>query len=181
MRLFIAVKFSSEIENTLIKAQNDIRSHGVTGNYTNCSNLHLTLAFIGEYDSPDKVLNAMKLISFKAFLLSLSGKAGAFGDLWWAGLDKSSQLFSLDSQLRKALSDNGIPFDKKPFKPHITLLRRAELPYGKDFDIKACKLPKASMKVDKLSLMLSHRENGRLIYTELGYVSAADEMRKGDV
>ena len=50
MRLFIAIKFSSEIEKVLTDLQDDLKTQGITGNYTNIQNLHLTLAFIGEYD-----------------------------------------------------------------------------------------------------------------------------------
>lgn len=175
MRLFIALKFSKEIEDSLLSAQEELRSYGIKGTYTNCRNLHLTIAFIGEYNDPQKVLDALSQISFRPFLLSLSGRAGSFGDLWWAGLDKCPELQKLVSEVRKSLSDNSIPFDRKPFRPHITLIRRAEIPYGSDFDIKQIKLKRASMRSDKISLMLSSRENGRLVYTELGSVFSQEE------
>ncbi len=173
MRLFIAVKFSSEIENKLIAAQNELYARKVTGNYTNCHNLHLTLAFIGEYDCPNKVTEAMKKVDFKPFSLCLSGKAGSFGDIWWVGLEKNPELFSLVSRLRKALSDYDIPFDKKPFKPHITIMRKAKPPFGEKFDIKTLKPERVSMTVSRISLMHSHRENGKLIYTEIGFIQAS--------
>ena len=48
MRLFVAVKFSPEIEKSLTDLQDKMKENHITGNYTNCKNLHLTLAFIGE-------------------------------------------------------------------------------------------------------------------------------------
>ena len=59
MRLFTAILLDREIKNTLIRAQKELMTLGVTGNYTTEDNLHLTLAFIGEYDDtlhlvPDK-------------------------------------------------------------------------------------------------------------------------------
>ncbi len=174
MRLFIALRFGKEIEHALLSAQDELRSYGIKGSYTNCMNLHLTLAFIGEYDDPQKVLDVLGRVDFRKFSLRLSGTAGAFGDLWWAGLEKQPELPVLASKVRRALSENSIPFDRKPFRPHITLLRRAAVPYGSDFSIKSLKLSKAAMTADSISLMLSSRENGKLIYTELGTVYAAD-------
>ena len=53
MRLFIAIHLSQEIKETLIDLQNEWYDLGVRGNYSSEENLHLTLAFIGEYPDPD--------------------------------------------------------------------------------------------------------------------------------
>ena len=60
MRLFIAIQFNEQMLDALTKLQNDLRAMGVTGNYTKRENLHLTLAFIGEYGRPGDVLDAME-------------------------------------------------------------------------------------------------------------------------
>ena len=49
----------------------------------------------------------------------------------------------------------------KPFKAHITLARKVE------GDVPKLKFPDAKMKVEKISLMKSARENGKLVYTEI--------------
>lgn len=174
MRLFIAIKFSEDMERALLSVQDELRSCGIRGNYTNCRNLHLTLAFIGEYNDPKKVLEVLNQVSFRRFSLSLSGRAGSFGDLWWAGLERQPELQTLVSQVRRALSDNSIPFDKKPFRPHITLIRKAEIPYGSEFSLKDIGITKAIMTAERVSLMLSGRENGKLTYTELGTIPSND-------
>ena len=61
MRLFIAIQFEDEILDALTDFQGDLNAQGVTGNYTKRENLHITLAFIGEYGNPDDVLEAMEL------------------------------------------------------------------------------------------------------------------------
>ena len=38
------------------------------------------------------------------------------------------QLDDLAERLRDELASRGVPFDAKPFKPHITLARRARIP-----------------------------------------------------
>lgn len=49
MRLFIAIQFEEKILDALNDFQDDLKEKGVTGNYTKRENLHITLAFIGEY------------------------------------------------------------------------------------------------------------------------------------
>ena len=44
MRLFIAIQFEENILDALTDFQGDLRSQGVTGNYTRRENLHITLA-----------------------------------------------------------------------------------------------------------------------------------------
>lgn len=173
MRLFTAIRFSPEIENTIVSLQDDLRKHGITGNYTRRENLHLTLAFIGEYNYPDRVMKALSEVSFEAFGLSLEEKTGNFGDILWVGMSRNPQLMSLALRVRRALESYDIHFDRKPFRPHITIIRKAGL-HGRQQDeyIKALRLKKSSMTVEKICLMQSLRIDGRLVYNELGAISA---------
>ena len=52
MRLFIAIQLSDEMKKALVACMHDLKKQGVEGNYVPVRNLHLTLAFIGEYDDP---------------------------------------------------------------------------------------------------------------------------------
>ena len=160
MRLFIAIKLNSEIRNTLADAQKLLIRHGIRGNYTNADNLHITLAFIGEYDNPGIITEVISEVPFSPFNISLSG-LGHFGNLWWIGLDENDELVSYVKRLRKALSEAGIPFDKKKFSPHITLIRKAvgTLP--------VVSIPRVQMKVNHISLMRSERGASGMIYTEI--------------
>ena len=168
MRLFIAVNLSDEMKDSLIRMQNALYDRGARGNYTPEENLHLTLAFIGEYPDAQPVLDALSAVAFRPFELSLEGM-GRFGDLWWAGMRDSVPLTAVVRRLRRALAENGIPFDKKRFSPHITLLRKASgaLP--------GITPEPASMIVTALSLMRSDRGRNGMIYTELGSVEADGE------
>lgn len=49
MRLFIAIQLSDEMKKALVACMHDLKKQGVEGNYVPAQNLHLTLAFIGEY------------------------------------------------------------------------------------------------------------------------------------
>lgn len=165
MRLFLAINLSEPMKAALVDAQNEMYDRGIRGNYAPEENLHLTLAFIGEYPDAGPVLEALSAVSFSPFELRLEGM-GCFGDLWWAGMRASAPLNALARRIRHALAENGIPFDRKRFSPHITLLRKARgampgIPVGS-----------ASMTVKAVSLMRSDRGKTGMLYTELGKLAA---------
>ena len=162
MRLFIAIKFSSEIEKVLTDLQDDLKTQGITGNYTNIQNLHLTLAFIGEYDDPKRVMDALNQVLFDPFTISLDEQIGNFGDILWVGTKKNPTLMSLDLRVRKALDSYHIPYDRKTFRPHITIVRNAKAYGKKEKYISEKKIEKTSMTVEKFSLMESSRIDGKL-------------------
>lgn len=166
MRLFIAIHLSDAQREAVRAAQAAFRAAGVRGNYTPEENLHLTLAFIGEWPDPEDALAAMAAVPFAPLELTLRG-VGAFGDLWWLGIEENPALTAYVRRLRHALADAGIPFDRKRFSPHITLVRRA-VPGPKGFP--GIDVPPVSAVIDRASLMRSERGRSGMIYTELGSV-----------
>jgi len=167
MRLFIAIRLSDAMKDSLVCTQRTLHDRGVRGNYTPQDNLHLTLAFIGEYTDAETVLDALSSVSFRPFEIDLEGM-GCFGDLWWAGMRDSSPLSAVVRRIRRALAESGIPFDKKRFRPHITLIRKAtgEMPGAAPEPV--------SMRVDTISLMRSDRGRNGMLYTELGTLEAEE-------
>ena len=165
MRLFTAIDLSKPMKDTLINAQNEMYDGGVRGNFTPEENLHLTLAFIGEVPEAEPALDALSNVSFSPFELALEG-LGCFGDLWWAGMRPSPPLSALARRVRRALAEGGIPFDRKRFSPHVTLIRKArgEMP--------EIGIGGAFMTVEAFSLMRSDRGRNGMIYTELGRIAA---------
>ena len=163
MRLFIAIHLSEEQKDALIDIQDQIYSHGVHGNYTSEENLHLTLAFIGEYPDTDAVIEALETVAFSPFPLTLNGY-GNFDDLWWVGVLESQELQRLAKKVHRSLAENNIPFDRKKFFPHITVLRKA------DRDVTDVVIPQITATVDHISLMRSDRGKNGMIYTEIGII-----------
>ena len=168
MRLFIAIQLSNEMRSALTDAQSAMYDRGVRGNYSPEENLHLTLAFIGEYPNAEAVLDALRAVRFAPFRLTLDG-VGCFGDLWWAGVRESAPLTALARGVRRALAEAGIPYDRKRFSPHITLIRKASKPAA------GIRIARTGVRVDAISLMRSDRGRNGMIYTELGAVEAAPE------
>ena len=189
MRLFIAFQLSEDMKRALVSVRNALKKGGARGTFTKTENLHLTLAFIGEYPDPDRVLDAMETVPFRPVPLCLDG-LGSFGDLYWCGLGDGAagrrrlpeggsavggggtadggELAACAARLRRALAQENIPFDRKRFTPHITLLRRGEFARG----VPGIAVPEASMEADAMSLMRSDRGRNGMIYTELGRVPA---------
>lgn len=161
MRLFIAIRLDDNIRDALTEVQSTLRKHRVGGNYTKIENLHLTLAFIGEYSDPDRVLEVMQTVPFEPIYLRLEG-FGAFGDLYWCGLAQQEKLTAYVKRLRRALAEADIPFDRKRFSPHITLLRKASFDHMPGITV-----PNAAMTADSVSLMRSERGKNGMIYTEV--------------
>ena len=165
-RLFIAVNLNDEIKDALMDIQDTLWDHGIHGRETVPDNMHLTLAFIGDYDDPQLVKEIVNSIEIRPFDISLKG-VGAFGNLWWVGIENSAPLMSISRRLRRALADAGIPFDRKKFSPHITIIRKAD---GSLSDVPEDELTEsfgASMTVDHISLMRSDRGKHGMIYSEI--------------
>ena len=169
VRLFVAVDLSGEVKAALEDIQGQIKGSGVNGRYTARENLHITLAFIGEYGDAQAVLDALEGVRFEPFGLGLDGM-GSFGGLWWAGIRAGGGLKGLAAQVRRQLAMANIPFDRKKFSPHITLIRDPDKQV-----IPQVKIPDVKMTVEGFSLMLSERGKRAMIYTELGTVSAGKE------
>ena len=166
MRLFIAINLNNEMKEALMDIQDTMRTYGVRGRETPEENMHLTLAFIGDYDDPEYVKNIVDSIEIRPFDITLKG-IGAFGDLWWAGIEESAPLQSVARRLRRALSEADIPFDRKKFSPHITIMRRANGRLSDAAREEMAGLFGTTMTVDHISLMRSDRGKHGMIYTEL--------------
>jgi len=169
MRLFIAIQLTQKVKASLKDVQDELRRRGVRGNFTPVDNLHLTLAFVGEYSSPEDVAEVMDSLAFPPICLRLDS-LGSFGEVWWAGIEENDVLNVTVRQLRHKLADAGIPFDRKKFSPHITLLRKPV--WNRDPKIGILVLPKTEMTVEHISLMRSTRGKNGMIYTEIAAVAA---------
>ena len=165
MRLFIAIRLSRPLVETLKQAQRDMRHQGAEGNFSREENLHLTLAFLGETEDAAGALSAMEEVSRGgAIRLAVSG-VGRFGDLWWAGVEENLRLKTAAENLQSALRRRGFSIEKRAFRPHVTLARQVRSPRPLRLSV-----PRREMTAAGMSLMKSERIGGKLTYTEIGYV-----------
>ena len=111
------------------------------------------------------IISSFHLCCFSSFSICLKGM-GCFRDLWWAGMEESAPLTAVVRRIRRALAENEIPFDKKRFSPHITLIRKAA------GTMPGIQIDSVSMPVKSISLMRSDRGKRGMIYTEVGEIRA---------
>ncbi len=168
MRLFIAIPFSEEFKSELIRVQNEMKVNGVRGNFSRPENLHVTVAFLGEVKDPAPAMKALASVPVPELRLT-SGPLGNFGELLWIGLRKNSALEEYVAEVRHALDIAGMEYDRKKFRPHITLVRRADWPYQVLVE-ELAEVHRVRMTVDRVCLMKSERLDGKLTYTVVGEV-----------
>ena len=97
-------------------------------------NLHLTLLFLGHQPTSQipllsqqasQVVEALALPPFAIRLdrLGLFPKARV---AWMAPSQPPERLLQLEAQLRQAVMALGIPVEERPYRPHVTLLRKCQ-------------------------------------------------------
>ena len=132
-RLFIAVKLPQNVKTALSSCINDVMKK------TNCPmtpvkdiSMHITLAFLGDTD-PKKINEIKTVLSevaadHKGFSLAVDS-LGSFSSggvprtlLAHIGGDNEA-LAALQKDVSYALDELGLDYDRKAFKPHITIAR----------------------------------------------------------
>ena len=135
-RLFFAICFEDAFRQHLSTLISQLKRSGISGRFSRIENLHLTLQFIGDVE--DAILPDLSDILRKTaaqtavFELSVS-KLGCFGhrnDILWLGLASSEQLANVQRLLTQELEKAGLPYERRAFKPHITLARQAKINPG---------------------------------------------------
>lgn len=171
MRLFVAIELDAAVRERLAGMIERMRAMGAVGNFSRVENLHLTLAFLGETARGGAAGAAMRQVHHPPFFLTLSSlgrfKRSSGGDIWWAGIERSDALLSVQHALCGQLEKAGFAIDKKPFRAHITLAREVRLPAGAVQKLLQIPIEPVSFPVYHLTLMRSHRVAGVLRYTPI--------------
>ena len=130
MRLLIAIQLSEEATQQIEEIKGVFHWQNIQGNYVPKENLHITLAFIGEYGDSDRVIELLEAISFQPFVVSIN-EVCCSDKACWVDVEESPELESLAKRVRHVLADGEIPYDKKAFNPHVTFLRKPDYSRGK--------------------------------------------------
>ena len=130
MRLFVALQIPPAVRKNLAEFLAELRALSSEPRWVRAENLHVTLKFIGELQ-PDK-LNAIRAAlslvhSDRSVTLDFRG-LGFFPNekrpcVFWAGIEASTNLVQLASDIDRAMEKLGIPPEKRPFSAHLTLAR----------------------------------------------------------
>ena len=165
MRLFIALPVTAELRRTLEETQEALRRQGTRGRFTPPENWHLTLAFLGSVEGPAPVIEAMKGVRLPRAALTFD-RLTQFGDVLVALFRQNDALERYAADLRAALDEAGISYDRKAFRPHITLCRKTALPTP-DFRLYLAERPlrRARLPVKEARLYASDLSGGSPVYT----------------
>ena len=124
MRVFVAINLPDEIRGELEKLQ----AHLPIGRPVASDNLHLTLSFLGEQSdaSCEEAHQALSGIRARPFDLRLVG-LGTFGktspQVVFADVERCENLIALERKITRRLRDACVPFQKRRFRPHVTIAR----------------------------------------------------------
>lgn len=178
MRLFIAILFNKEIENSLYRSIESLKNISKSGTYTLKENLHLTVNFIGETNRVAEVSQAMKTAvdntGTKSFQLLIRG-FGKFkrreGDIYWVGVEREDTLWKLQKGLVRELKGVGFfDIDDMEYTPHLTLGRRVKVKETFQANEFEAGIKPMQMEITRISLMNSERLNGKLVYSEIYHI-----------
>lgn len=129
-RLFFALWPAASTRDALVRIQQAVpvkRARPVPA-----ENLHLTLLFLGSVDQPtrDRLEGAADALSLASFELELNrlGWWPRSRVVWIAPSTLPEALLRLASELRRIAIELAIPVERRAFKPHLTLYRRAAAP-----------------------------------------------------
>ena len=136
MRLFIAAELPHQMIEALAETSALLRD-AVPGRYVSSDSFHVTLAFLGnvEAHSVDALCDAIEqgCVGHGAFQVEL-GELGSFGKrssaTLWQGFTDERALRALANDVRSQLEHAGFSFDSKPFRAHVTLMRKADVASG---------------------------------------------------
>ena len=130
MRTFVAIDLPSEILRNITRLIDLLRPAATEVRWARPEGLHVTLKFIGELSADVLPIATNRLASIRLpepLSLHVRG-AGYFPNergprVIWLGLESGPELSALASQVGEALLPLGIPKEKRPFAPHLTLGR----------------------------------------------------------
>jgi len=177
-RLFIAIELPSQIQLELAKVQRRLAPLQAVRR-THFRLIHLTLQFLG--DTPTELMPQLSaalqqsVSAVPPFSLSLA-KVGAFPNLKrpriiWAGVNPNPALAKVYQAVIAATASIGIPPDKKPFNPHLTLGRVKKQARSNDYRDITATLSRANIgkiatfKVEHIALIRSELTRQGPIYT----------------
>jgi 2'-5' RNA ligase len=141
MRLFVAAYPPADVCDHLERRLADLHvtvaaGQGVNTRLARRDNWHVTLVFLGEvadqrtadvHEAIQRAVDGWRATALGAPELRLAG-GGRFGrgrfTIMWVGLDGDlDALGRLSRTVRRELKRDRLPYDTKPFKPHMTVAR----------------------------------------------------------
>lgn len=156
-RLFFAIWPDTEAGERLETLASELNAQA-GGRAVPRDKVHLTLAFLGEVapDRADDLVKAADAVREAPFELVLD-RIGAFrrARVAWVGTDTPPEpLLRVEAKLREGLRARGFDLEERPFKPHVTLVRKV------DRTLKTAGIAPVVWPVREIALVRSDMGNG---------------------
>lgn len=168
MRLFVALPVPDHIRQWLADSTSEPRTNRWFQKWVHPQDYHVTLKFLGETDPSwvDAVCAALdqaaRIVQPFSLVLGQSGWFGppALPSVWWSGVSGDlGKLRLLQREVNTRLHALGVEPDKRPYSPHITLARRANVSLTRD-QLRSISpesnLPSSSWQVEEMVLFRTH-------------------------
>ena len=150
MRLFFALWPPADTARSLAEWAAEVGKQS-GGRTTAVENIHLTLAFLGETE-PDKAIAAARDVKAAHHRLPIdAAQYVKRNEMVWVGpAQMPAALAGLAGDLHRALRAAGFALEERPFRAHVTLIRKARMPKA------IPPVPPVEWPVDEFLLMRSH-------------------------
>jgi len=129
MRLFVALDLDDAIRHKLKRFSDQMRDSAPNARWVGDDSFHITLKFIGSVapEQAERIKEALAAVTSPAFPVGVRG-CGFFPDrgtarVFWAGVQAPDSLTHLAHAIDAALAQLGVPAEKGPLHPHVTLAR----------------------------------------------------------
>src|ERR671936_467075 len=181
MRLFTAIDLDEQARERVAAEQKRLqRAFGHPNRsvrWVRADQMHITLVFIGEVDDARSasIVNSMaRQLSVPVFRITFGGLGvfpphGAPNVLWLGVTSGVDEAVALHRAVGERLEPDGVPREKRPYHPHLTLARwrsggRADRARVREFD-KGAEV--ARLVVESVVLYRSQVSSAGSTYTEL--------------
>ena len=148
MRLFVALEVLGTVRAEIAAAVASARQRYADLRWVDGDGLHLTLAYLGSVDAaPDDVAAVVAPAAAVAGPIALRlTDAGRFdGRVLWVGVDDdpAGAVAALGADAQGRIAAAGLPVDRKPVRPHLTVAR-SRTPRGVTREVVAALAPVSS-------------------------------------
>lgn len=132
MRCFLAIPLPTAQQQALAELQQALRTPKLPASWTKATSMHVTLRFLG--DMPEPTAKTLQILGQESFqggtrcLIKPTG-LGCFPNqrrpaVLWVGLEVLvGNLLDLQQRAERLARAVGLPPERKPFRPHLTLAR----------------------------------------------------------
>ena len=92
---------------------------------------------------------------------------GKDGGVLWRGLAESDGLMCLQAALSERLREEGFRLERRPYRPHLTLARKALLQRTVKLETLSLKMHPSRFRAREMILFSSAQRDGKRVYTPL--------------